>query len=127
MFNKFKLSTRIIILGAALVVCFAGVLGWLYPKIKGNMYDAKYLKTRHLVESAYSVAAFYAGQAAKGVMNEAQAQEAAIKVIQDMRYGDNDYFWVNDMAPRMIMHPFKPELIVVVKPFGPESPTPSHP
>jgi methyl-accepting chemotaxis protein len=110
MFNKFKLSTRIMILGIALVLCFAGVFGWLYPKIKGSMYDAKYLKTRHLVESAYSVVAFYAGQAAKGAMSEAQAQESAKNALQEMRYGDNDYFWINDMGPRMIMHPFKPEL-----------------
>ena len=27
-----------------------------------------------------------------------------------MRYGNNDYFWVNDMQPRMVMHPMKPEM-----------------
>ena len=27
-----------------------------------------------------------------------------------MRYGDGDYFWINDMQPRMIMHPLKPEM-----------------
>ena len=27
-----------------------------------------------------------------------------------MRYGQNDYFWINDIQPRMVMHPTKPEL-----------------
>jgi methyl-accepting chemotaxis protein len=28
-----------------------------------------------------------------------------------MRYGNDDYFWVNDLQPKLIMHPVKPELI----------------
>jgi methyl-accepting chemotaxis protein len=27
-----------------------------------------------------------------------------------MRYAGNEYFWVNDMHPRMVMHPIKAEL-----------------
>jgi methyl-accepting chemotaxis protein len=27
-----------------------------------------------------------------------------------LRYGDNDYFWINDFHSRMVMHPLKPEL-----------------
>ncbi|MGA3129690.1 MAG: cache domain-containing protein [Terracidiphilus sp.] len=30
--------------------------------------------------------------------------------IQVMRYGGNNYLWINDMHPTMIMHPFKPVL-----------------
>ena len=52
MLSKFKLSTRIPILGIALVVAFSAIFGWLYPKIRANMFDAKYVKTRHLVEAA---------------------------------------------------------------------------
>jgi methyl-accepting chemotaxis protein len=28
-----------------------------------------------------------------------------------LRYGSNDYFWINDMLPRMVMHPIKPEMV----------------
>ena len=43
---------------------------------------------------------------------EHRFQEDAKKAIAQLRYGakGNDYFWINDMAPRMIMHPIKPEL-----------------
>jgi methyl-accepting chemotaxis protein len=30
--------------------------------------------------------------------------------VAALRYGSNDYFWINDMQPRMVMHPMKPEL-----------------
>jgi len=110
MLNKFKLSTRILILGVVIVIAFSAIFGWLYPKIKGNMYDAKYLKTRQLVEAAYSVVAHYADQAEKGVISQEVAQKQAQETLQSMRYDDNDYFWINDMAPLMVMHPIKPAL-----------------
>lgn len=34
----------------------------------------------------------------------------AIDTIQAMRFGDDDYFWINDMHPTMVMHPFRPDL-----------------
>ena len=37
-------------------------------------------------------------------------QEEALKTIGEMRYANNDYFWINDSNPKMIMHPIKPEL-----------------
>ena len=110
MLSKFKLSTRILILGVIIVIAFSAIFGWLYPKIKGHMYDAKYLKTRHLVETAYSVVAHYAGEAEKGLISQEEAQALAVKSVEAMRYEGNDYFWINDMGPRMIMHPMKPDL-----------------
>jgi len=42
-----------------------------------------------------------------------EKQELALKIIQSMRYGvdgvDN-YLWINDMQPTMVMHPMKPSL-----------------
>jgi len=110
MLSKFKLSTRILVLGVVIVIAFSAIFGWLYPKIKGNMYDAKYLKTRHLVEAAYSVVAHFADQAEKGLMSREEAQALAMQSVEAMRYEGNDYFWINDMVPRMVMHPMKPEL-----------------
>ena len=110
MLDKFKLSTRIFSLGIVITVCFSGIFLWLYPKIKQNMYDAKYLKTRHLVESAWSVLDFYAKQAESNAMTLKNAQDAAKKAVKNMRYEKNDYFWLNDMTPKMVMHPVKPKL-----------------
>jgi methyl-accepting chemotaxis protein len=43
-------------------------------------------------------------------MPREQAQQLARQTIAPLRYDGNEYFWINDMQPRMIMHPFKPEL-----------------
>ncbi len=43
---------------------------------------------------------------------ETKLKANAAKMIEALRYGaDNkDYFWINDLHPTMVMHPYKPEL-----------------
>ena len=37
-------------------------------------------------------------------------QAEALKTIGDMRYANNDYFWINDSHPKMIFHPINQKL-----------------
>jgi methyl-accepting chemotaxis protein len=37
-------------------------------------------------------------------------QKELLNIIKNSRYGSSGYFWVNDMSPKMIMHPLKPSL-----------------
>jgi len=42
----------------------------------------------------------------------AEKQQKTAEMIKALRYGpeNKDYFWINDLHPTMIMHPYKPEL-----------------
>ena len=110
MLKRFKLGTRIMLLGIGITVCFTLMFVWLYPKIKTSIYDGKYLKTRHLVETAWSVVDHYAKLAKTGTMSVEAAQTAAKEAVKALRYEGNNYFWINDAKPVMIMHPIKPSL-----------------
>ena len=110
MFKKFKLSTRILALAVVIIACFTLILAFIYPQFVTKMYDAKYLKTRHLVETAWGVLDAYSKQVKAGAISPDEAQKLAREVVRNLRYEKDDYFWINDMAPRMIMHPIKPEL-----------------
>jgi methyl-accepting chemotaxis protein len=89
---------------------FALLIVWLYPTFKENLYEAKYLKTRHLVEVAHSVLAQYAARVESGELTLEAAQAEALQAVRAMRYEQSEYFWINDLAPRMIMHPINPAL-----------------
>jgi methyl-accepting chemotaxis protein len=65
---------------------------------------------RQTVEAAHGIVARFHEQAAKGAMSEEDAKRAAMDTIRTLRYSGKEYFWINDMHPRMVMHPFKPEL-----------------
>ena len=43
-------------------------------------------------------------------MSRDKAQATAVATVKALRYAGKEYFWINDMQPRMIMHAAKPEL-----------------
>ena len=110
MLNKLNLSTKIMMLGTVIILAFALVFVWVVPKVKNNMYDAKYLMTKNVVEAAWGVLDYYSKQAKTNAITSDEAQKKAMEAIKNLRYGNNDYFWINDLQPRMIMHPLKPEM-----------------
>ena len=48
------------------------------------------------------------GEYVDDVTSKMQAE--ALKTISEMRYANNDYFWINDSSPKMIMHPVSKHL-----------------
>ncbi len=110
MLQRFKLSTRIVILGIAIILGFGLVMGFLFPRLKNNMYEAKRVKTLHVVETAHSMIGHHLALAKSGAMSEADAKAAAMAATKAMRYDENQYFWINDMRPAMVMHPMDPSL-----------------
>lgn len=65
---------------------------------------------KNLADSSHKVIEDFWKLAEEGKMTEAQAKEAVLRAIKSVRYGDGDYFWINDMQPVMIMHPTNPKL-----------------
>ena len=87
------------------------IVGLMYTlTLRSELFTEKQLKTRHLVETAYGVLDYYYKLSKEGKMSEKDAQTAAMNAVKQLRYDEKDYFWINDMQPKMIMHPFKPEL-----------------
>jgi methyl-accepting chemotaxis protein len=67
-------------------------------------------KIRAAVETAWGTLDHYGGLAARGALPLEAAQRAALDALRAVRYEGREYFWVNDLVPRMVMHPVKPEL-----------------
>ena len=79
-------------------------------QIRSTMLAEKRTKTRNIVETAYGVVEHYQKLAAEGKMPEAEAKATAMDIVRQMRYDGQEYLWINDMHPTMLMHPVKPEL-----------------
>jgi methyl-accepting chemotaxis protein len=60
---------------------------------------------RQAVEVAAGVVARYEHLAASGALPAEQARHDALEALRSLRYDGQEYFWVNDMQPRMLMHP----------------------
>jgi methyl-accepting chemotaxis protein len=77
---------------------------------KSLMLEDRKIKTRHVVETAYGVLSYFHERQKSGDLSEEQAKQQALAAIKSLRYEKNEYFWINDLQPRVIMHPIKPEL-----------------
>lgn len=84
----------------------------ILPLVENNMMNGKRQVIRELVETAWSTLGTCAKEHEDGRLSLSQAQSLAIKYIRNMRYGpeQKDYFWINDMHPNIIMHPYRPDL-----------------
>ncbi len=98
------------------ILTFALCLGLIFilviPAMKRQIIDRKKEMIRELTQTAWSELVGLHEQEQRGVLTREAAQQAAIARIQRLRYGDDakDYFWITDTRPRMIMHPYRPEL-----------------
>ncbi|WP_241672834.1 methyl-accepting chemotaxis protein [Aeromonas media] len=75
-----------------------------------GLMGEKSRQTRAQVDTAYSLVAGLEARVRKGELAEASAKAEALALIKGLRYGADDYFWINDSHPTMVMHPMKPEL-----------------
>ncbi len=84
----------------------------IIPSIRNNSMDRKREMIRELTTSAWNILAKFNNDEQKGLLTRNQAQKQAIDQIRNLHYGQQlkDYFWINDMTPRMIIHPYRTDL-----------------
>ncbi len=82
------------------------------PTFEKSLMDRKREMIRELTNSAWSILQGYEKDERSGSLTRAQAQSMAKSRIELLRYGRDrkDYFWLQDMQPRMIMHPYRRDL-----------------
>jgi methyl-accepting chemotaxis protein len=82
----------------------------LLRQIQTDLYAAKSEKTEHVVQSAAGILKHFHSLEGAGEISREEAQRQAKAVIKGLRYDGQEYFWINDQIPTMIMHPTNPKL-----------------
>ncbi|SDP15379.1 methyl-accepting chemotaxis protein [Afipia sp. GAS231] len=99
---------------ALISLSFVGLLGIAVldsRELASSLNQQKQIELKHLGELALGIVKEEHAAAQKGEIAPADAQKRAMARLAALRYGSNDYFWINDMLPRMVMHPIKPEMV----------------
>ncbi len=108
--QNMKIGAKLrVIVGTALVGLIL-VVGWVLVQLKDDLLADRQVKTQHLVENVQTLLAHYHGLAKSGAMAEDAAKKAALEAVRDMRYGGEEYFWINDLDGLMLMHPTSAKL-----------------
>ncbi len=83
----------------------------LIPYIHGLIMQEKQAGVSALVQQATSMLTSYQKQIESGALTKEEAMKRASERIASIRYDNGtNYLWINDLGPKMVMHPLKPEL-----------------
>ncbi|WP_312569091.1 methyl-accepting chemotaxis protein [Comamonas sp.] len=93
----------------AVLLILSIALGLSYSE-RNMLTQERQSAVRQTVEVAHGILALYHEQAIKGEISQEQAQRSALQAISRLRYSGSEYFWINDMHPRMVMHAARPQL-----------------
>ena len=104
------LRSKLVAVTTATVLALCLLFGLLLHTERQQLLADRQEKVRNLVETAHALIAHHEKQARDGRMTQEAAREAALMALRALRYDKNEYFWINDLHPKMVMHPIKPEL-----------------
>ena len=113
--KMFKTTSRRIAVPALLTI-FLYVIDMFIiflPHIEQSFISRKQELIRELTETVWSLVENYHERELSGELTRAEAQKRALLRIGTLRYGPEkkDYFWIADMTPRMILHPYRPDIV----------------
>jgi PAS domain S-box-containing protein len=105
---------RIVLPAVIAMLLFAVALTRIIlPAIERSLLDRKREMIRELVNSAWGILAEAEEEVQLGLVTPEKSRDLAKRRIAMLHYGQEgkDYFWLQDMHPRIIMHPYRPELV----------------
>jgi methyl-accepting chemotaxis protein len=110
LFRQLRFATKALIISLAFTLPMLALLGWQLRQEHVHALQARMDATRQHVEIAHGLVVWAQSQQAGDKLSLEQAQQLALRALAQLRYDTKEYFWVNDMHPRVVMHPIKPEL-----------------
>ena len=109
--RKYTIQQRFIFLLILMLVCLGRLSSISLSQAYQSLLQQKHSANQQVVEAVYGVLEHFHEQQTQGTLTEQQAKEQAINVLATLRYDKNNYFWVNDFTPTILMHPIKPKLV----------------
>jgi PAS domain S-box-containing protein len=97
-------------LGVLLFV--TAIFGYIIPSYRQQLLEQKKETLQELIRLGLSELSLHYHLERQGIMDRETAQHQAREHLRHLRFGPEhrDYFWINDLGPSMIMHPYLPDL-----------------
>ena len=108
--RSLSVAARLRLMAAGVTLMTLLLAGWTGLAFYNSTIDQRLATTRNFVQQSVAIAQKHADAAKAGQMSDADAQAKAKAEIKALRYDGKEYVWINDMQPRMVMHPIKPEM-----------------
>ncbi|MBN2448625.1 MAG: cache domain-containing protein [Phycisphaerae bacterium] len=97
---------------AAVGLFWLAIFVVMLPEFEDGLLAYKQQTMRELTQAMCTILQRYEDRVRSGELTLEDAQTRALANLRNTRYGEDskDYFWVNDLTPRVLMHPYRPDL-----------------
>ena len=109
---SFNIQWKIVLIGVVIIAAFVTlILAFVLPHMAKVMHEEKQLETKEQVQVVWNTLNSYYELEQSGELTREEAQNLAIHLVSNIRYGENldNYFWLQDFTPVMVMHPINTE------------------
>ncbi|MEG3641174.1 methyl-accepting chemotaxis protein [Magnetococcus sp. PR-3] len=106
--TSLRVKLLFIVFLALVGILISGVLS--LHMLRSQMMMDRQLMVQALVEGASSQVQRIYEMERIGAYSTEEAQDLAKTVVGSMRFSGGNYFWINDLSPRMVMHPVNASL-----------------
>lgn len=95
-----------------LILFIVSIFVIILPATERNFMTGKREMIRKLTQTAWNVLDTYHNWEQQGLLTTEEAKQRALTHIRAFRYGKEgrDYFWINDLDHRLVVHPYRPDL-----------------
>ncbi len=109
---KYTIGRFLIPVGLSVLLFILTIFVIIIPMIETHLMVQKRTMVRELTQTAIGTINSYYTSYLTGERTLTEAQEAAMHQVRQMKYGEElkDYFWINDLRPVMLMHPYRLDL-----------------
>lgn len=108
--GKLSVQLRLLILVVLFAIAVGAVSFIASIRVESGLMAERQASTQAVVQTVMGVVEHYGDLERSGALSRDEAQASALAVVSELRYSGKEYFWINDMHPTMVMHPFSPDL-----------------
>lgn len=109
-FHDLKISHQLYSLNVIFLISMMLIVLYVMSHYHDGLMEDRKAKTENIVSVAHSLVEKYVSAYKAGEMSLEEAQNMAKESVAAMRYDGDNYYWINDMQPAMVIHPIKPQL-----------------
>jgi signal transduction histidine kinase len=110
---KIPVWVKVVIPIAVSVALFVFIIFGIHiPDVEKRLLEQKKSQIHDLTQVAIDVINHNYKLSQEGKITEKEAKALSASVVADLKFGpeSKDYFWITNYEPKMVMHPYRPDL-----------------
>jgi methyl-accepting chemotaxis protein len=108
--SRLRLASKFRILIGSAILGVIAISALALQSERVQMMEERKAAVRQAVEIAYGILQHQHQLAQQGKISEDVAKQTAIEQIRSLRFAGNEYFFITDDRPYIVLHPIKPQL-----------------